>query len=81
MFSLNDTNLPSDPLSCFENLIELTLIVIITFDERIREKKYNMILIKKLEKYLHYHKVKLMNMNTSKVKIYYLLIKAEYRSI
>ena len=39
MFSLNDTNLPSDPLSCFENLIELTLIVIMTFDERIREKK------------------------------------------
>ena len=46
---------------------------------RLEMKKYDMILIKKLPKYLLYHQVKFINMNISLVKIYYHLIIDEAR--
>ena len=41
-------------------------------------KNCNMISTEKLQKYQHYHKVKLINMNILQVKKYYLLIRAEF---
>ena len=38
-------------------------------------KKYNMILMEKLQKYQLYHQAKLISMNILQVKKYYLLIK------
>ena len=40
-------------------------------------KHYNMILIEKLQKFLPYHKAKLISMNILQVKKYYLLIKKQ----
>ena len=44
-----------------------------TIDDQIRDKKYNMILIEKLQKYLSYHQAKLISMNILQVKTYYKL--------
>ena len=46
-------------------------------DKTIDEKKNNMILTKKQQKYKHYLQVKLINTNILKVKKYYHLIKVE----
>ena len=42
---------------------------------RLKMKNFNMILIEKLQKYQPYHQAKLISMNISQVKKYYLLIK------
>ena len=46
-----------------------------TFDDQIRNQKYNMILIEKLQKYQLYHQERLISMNILQVNRYYLLIK------
>ena len=48
-----------------------------TIQDQIRDKKYNMILKEKLQKYQLYHQVKLISMNILQVKKYYLLIKSK----
>ena len=45
-----------------------------TIEDQVREAAYNMILIKKLQKYQLYHEAKLISMNILLVKIYYRLI-------
>ena len=40
-------------------------------------QNYNMILPEKLQKYLNFHQVKLVNMNILKVKKYYALIEVK----
>ena len=40
---------------------------------RLKMKRYNMILIDKLQKYQPYHQAKLISMNMLQVKKYYLL--------
>ena len=45
-----------------------------TTDEKIRDEKLQYDINRKLEKYLIYHQVKLINMNTLQVKKYFLLI-------
>ena len=44
---------------------------------RFEVKNYSMMLIEKLQKYQHYHQVKVMNMNNLQAKKYYLLMKEE----
>ena len=46
-------------------------------DDKIKDKNYNMILAKNLQKYKLYHLEKLINMNILQVKKYYHLIKVE----
>ena len=46
-----------------------------TFDDQIRNQKYNMILIEKLQKYQLYHQERLISMNILQANRYYLLIK------
>ena len=46
-------------------------------EDTIRDKKLNMILIEKQQKYWHYYRVKLINMNILQVKKYYFLLKVE----
>ena len=44
---------------------------------RLEMQHYNMILTEKLQKYLHFHQVKWVNMNILKVKKYYALIEVK----
>ena len=44
---------------------------------RLEIKNCNMMLTKKLQKYHHYHQLKLLNMNFLQMKKYYLQTKAE----
>ena len=44
---------------------------------RLGIKNCNMILTEKLQKYQHYHQVKLINMNILRVKKYYLQIETK----
>ena len=46
-----------------------------TIDDQIKDEKYNMILIEKLQKYQSHHQAKLINMNMLLMKKYFLLIK------
>ena len=47
-------------------------------DDKVRDEKLQYdILAERLQKYQHYHQVKLINMYILKVKKYYLLIKVE----
>ena len=41
-----------------------------TFDDKLKMRNYNMILTEKQQKYQHYHQVKLVNLNTLHVKKY-----------
>ena len=44
---------------------------------RLEMKNYNMILTENLQKYQHYHQLKLINMKILQVKKYYFLMKVE----
>ena len=44
---------------------------------KLKMKNYNTVSTEKLQKYQHYHHVKLVNMNILQVKKYYRLIKVE----
>ena len=49
-------------------------------DKNRAEKLHYNINRQKQQKYQHYHQVKVMNINTSQVKKYYLMIKSELQS-
>ena len=59
------------------NLLERIKKVIMTIDEKIRDKNYNTILTEKQQKYQHYHQANLTNLNILQGKIYYRLIKVK----
>ena len=46
-----------------------------TIDDKVTDENCNIILTEKQQKYQHYHREKLINMNILQVKKYYLLIK------
>ena len=48
---------------------------------RVEMKKYNTILTEKQQKYKHYSRVKLINMNILQEKNYYLLIRIELHRV
>ena len=77
-FLVNDTTLPFDnPLRFRKNFWNKYIIKSWQLIIRLRMKKYNMILIGKLQKYQPYHQAKLISMNILQVKLYYLLIKSK----
>ena len=77
-FLVIDPNLASDnPSRVKKNLRERIKKLIMTIDDRLEMKNYNMILTETQRKSQHYRLEKLINMNILQVKKYYLLIKEE----
>ena len=73
-----DCNLHLDNSSRFRKiLLERIQKVIMTIDDKIRDKKLQYDINREAAKYQHYHQVKLINMNFLQVKKYYHLIKVE----
>ena len=66
-----------NPLRFRKNLPENIKILIVEIDDKIRNEKLHYDVNRKVAKYHHYHKVKLINMNTLQVKKYYVLLKEE----
>ena len=70
-FLVNDTTLSSDNLLHFpknllgKNFLELICNKIMAIDDQIKDKKLQMTLIEKLQKYQPYHQAKLISMNIS----------------
>ena len=78
--AIDTTPASNNSLRLRQNLLERLLKLIVTTDDKIKYENYNAILTEKQQKYRHYHQVKLINMNISKVKKYYLMIKNSGRT-
>ena len=73
---VTDTTLPSDKSSRFRKIFsEITTKLIMTTDNKIKDKNNNTIFTEELQKYQHYHQVKLINMNILQVNKYDHLVK------
>ena len=78
LFLVIDTTLASDnPLHFKNNISERIEKLIITSEDKIKMKNYNMILIEKQQKYQHYLQVPLLNMDALQAKKYYVLMEVE----
>ena len=77
-FLVIDTILASDNSSRFrKNLLERIKKLIMTIDDKIKDKKLQYDITKEAEKYQHYYQAKLINMNFLLAMKYYHLIKVE----
>ena len=77
-----DATLASEYPSRFRNnLLETTQKIIVTIDNKIRMKNYNMILTEKQQKHQYYQLEKLISMNILQAKVYFRLIKEQAKFI
>ena len=77
-----DATLASEyPSRFINNLLETTQKIIVTIDNKIRMKNYNMILTEKQQKHQYYQLEKLISMNILQAKVYLRLIKEQAKFI